>query len=101
PAENMPITPNGEWFDDYPDPSSVLQRHLSGRRIPPADNWNVSLVGITPAEAGRLGVHGSVRRAPSIDADLDRCGAQAGAVRRRCFAALDRRLSTGIVAWIP
>jgi peptide/nickel transport system substrate-binding protein len=101
PAENVPITPNGEWFVDYPDPSSVLQRHLSGRRIPPADNWNVSLVGITPAAAARLGVRGSVRRAPSIDSDVDRCGTQAGAARRRCFAALDRRLSTELVPWIP
>jgi ABC-type transport system substrate-binding protein len=53
PSENIPSTPNGEWFVDYPDPSSFLTRHLRGAGIPDVDNWNISLVGITPAQARR------------------------------------------------
>ena len=101
PAQNVPITPNGELFVDYPDATSFLQRHLGGRRIPPEANWNLSLVGITPGQAARLGVHGSVRHVPSIDRDLARCGALGGTRRLGCLAALDRRLSTEIVPWIP
>ena len=101
PSENTPSTPNGEWFVDYPDPSSFLTRHLRGAGIPDVDNWNISLVGITPAQARRLGVKGSIRGVPSIDHDLARCGSLTGRDRTACWVALDRRLSTEVVPWIP
>jgi peptide/nickel transport system substrate-binding protein len=101
PRENTPSTPNGEWFVDYPDPSSFLTRHLRGAGIPAVDNWNVSLVGIRPALARRLGVTGTLRGVPSIDPDLARCGSLTGRDRTACWVALDRRLSTEVVPWIP
>ena len=39
---------------------------------------------------------------PSVDADLDRCGALVPAIRGvSCYAALDRKLTTKIVPWVP
>ena len=40
-------------------------------------------------------------RVPSVDADLDRCGALVGNPRVSCYAALDRKLTTKIVPWVP
>ena len=49
----------------------------------------------------RLGVKGAIVRVPSVDADLDRCGALVGNPRVSCYAALDRKLTTKIVPWVP
>jgi hypothetical protein len=38
---------------------------------------------------------------PSINADLDRCGLLAGGPRVSCYAALDKKLTTQIVPWVP
>ena len=38
---------------------------------------------------------------PFEEADLDRCGALVGPSRVSCYAALDRKLTTKIVPWVP
>ena len=48
-----------------------------------------------------LGVKGSVTDVPSINADLDKCGVLSGGPRINCYAALDKKLTTQIVPWVP
>src|SRR5262249_4962801 len=38
---------------------------------------------------------------PSVDGQLDRCGAATGRARRTCYENLDRTLMTNVVPWVP
>jgi peptide/nickel transport system substrate-binding protein len=101
PASNNPLVANAEWVKPWPDPASFLFPLFMGTSIRPRGNLNWSLVGITPAQAARLGVNGRVKGVPSVDADIGRCNALAGADRAGCYAALDRKLTVGIAPVIP
>ncbi len=101
PSKNISIAPNVEWVGDYAEPAAFLERTFAGSSIVPTPNLNTSLVGLTRARAQALGVKGRVAGVPSVDRDLARCGALRGARRLDCYAALDRKLSTQIVPWIP
>jgi len=101
PGSPIPISQAGYWRDQYPDASNFVDPVFASWSILPGYNPNTSLVGITPAQAGRLGVEGRIRGVPSVDADIAGCGALAGPRRLACYAALDRKLSTEIVPWIP
>ena len=100
PAGNNPIVVNVDWITDYPDPSDFLDS-FAGSAIVPRGNPNYSLVGITPAQARRLGVDGHVTGVPSVDRDIAACRPTTGARRIDCYAALDRKLTADVVAWIP
>ena len=52
-------------------------------------------------QAGSSALTGNVTNVPSVDADLDRCAALAGSARLTCYEALDRKLMTKVVPWIP
>jgi ABC-type transport system substrate-binding protein len=101
PAHNQPITFPAYSYQAYPDASSFVDPLLAGGDILPSSNRNYSLVGITPAQAAGLGVKGRLKGVPSVDADIARCSALAGNGRIGCYAALDRKVSTEIVPWIP
>jgi peptide/nickel transport system substrate-binding protein len=101
PASNNELLVNEQWVAPWPDPSSFMEPLLAGWSIDATRNVNHSLVGITPQQARRLGVKGRVRGIPSVDAGVARCNALSGEDRLPCFAALDRRLTTEIVPWIP
>ena len=100
PASNNELLVNEQWVAPWPDPSSFMLPLLAGRSIHPTRNVNHSLIGITPKQARRLGVKGR-RKVPSVDADIARCNALSGASRIPCYAALDRKLTTTVVPWIP
>jgi hypothetical protein len=101
PSTNIPVIANVEWLSDYLDAAGFLERMIAGSSIVPSFNWNTSLVGITRPQARRLRVTGRVAGVPSADRDLARCAALDGGKRLDCYAALDRKLSTQIVPWIP
>ncbi len=101
PSSNNPFLQSVELLKHVPDPSSYFDQPLTGATIRPSGNLNYSLVGITPAQAGRLGVKGHVTAVPSVDAEIAQCSASVGAARVGCYARLDRKLSTEVVAWIP
>jgi len=101
PSNNIAVVANSDWGSEYLDPSAFFERVVDGATILPRDNRNWSLVGITRAQARRLGVKGRVDRVPSVDRDLARCRPLTGSRRLDCYAALDRKLSTQIVPWIP
>ena len=100
PAKRIPMAANGGWVKDYADPGGFMILHDS-RTIIPAGNNNWSLVGVTAAQAKDLGVPYPAGGVPSVDADIDRCGALAGEEREACWVALDERLTEQIVPWIP
>jgi peptide/nickel transport system substrate-binding protein len=101
PRLNVAFSTHPGWGKDYADALTFFSPLFDGRSIYPQGNSNYSLVGLTPAEAKKVGVKGDISRVPSVDADLDRCGALVGAPRVTCYAALDRKLTTKIVPWVP
>jgi peptide/nickel transport system substrate-binding protein len=101
PRLNVPFSTHPGWGKDYADPLTFFSPLFDGRTIYPEGNSNYSLVGITPATAKRVGATGDVKGVPSVDADLDRCGALVGAPRVTCYVALDKKLTTKIVPWVP
>jgi peptide/nickel transport system substrate-binding protein len=98
-SRNVPISTRPRWGKDYADPSTFIDPLFVN--IIPTGNTNYSLVGITPAQAGEIGVKGSVNHVPSVTKDAQRCGALTGSRRIACYAAIDRKLTTEIVPWIP
>ena len=80
-----------------------------GTSILPSGNTNYSLVGLTPAMAKKLHLTGHVTGIPSVDADINKCNAvtprvlTAGGIDPRvaCWAAVDKKLMTQVVPWVP
>jgi peptide/nickel transport system substrate-binding protein len=101
PSRNLAFVVNGEWASTYSDPANFVETTFAGTSIIPQENHNTSLVGITPARARRLGISGKVDAVPSVDTDLAGCSPLTGERRLDCYAALDRKLTTEIVPWIP
>ncbi len=101
PSLNVAFSTHPGWGKDYADALTFFSPLFDGRTIYPQGNSNYSLVGLTPPTAKKAGVKGDVVRVPSVDADLDRCGALVGDPRVSCYAALDRKLTTKIVPWVP
>ena len=99
---DIPITSAPGWVKDYPDPFSFIGFLFDGRNIRRPANTNYSMVGLTREHARGLGIETPSRKLPSVDADIDRCVAiiEEGP-RADCWAALDRRLMTDIVPWVP
>ena len=101
PTSTSAISRGGWWYADYPEAANFVDSLFSSAAILPQRSPNASLVGITPSRAARLGLRGRVRGVPSVDADIVRCSSLAGGPRLDCYARLDRKLSTEIVAVIP
>jgi ABC-type transport system substrate-binding protein len=97
----IPISGAGYWHGLYPEASAYVDPVFAGWGITPTFNPNTSLVGISVRQANALRTGGVANGVPSVDADLARCSALDGGPRLDCYAALDRRLSTEIVPWIP
>jgi len=89
------------WGKDYADPFTFFEPLFGGGSIIPIGNTNLSLVGVKPSEAKKLGLTGDLASVPSVDAELDRCAALAGQPRLSCYEALDRTLMTKVVPWVP
>jgi len=97
PGVDTPIDALG-WAKDYADLASFAEP-LFGSAY--TDQTNASLVGLTPAQARLIGVNGRVKGVPGVDAELARCSRLTGRARIRCYAALDRELTTRVVPWVP
>jgi peptide/nickel transport system substrate-binding protein len=89
------------WGKDYADPLTFFGPLFDSRTIIPIGNQNLSLVGVRPSQARKLGLTGDVAHVPSVDAELDRCAPLYGQARLSCYEALDRTLMTKIVPWVP
>jgi len=100
-AKNIAIAAFPGWFKDYADALTFFSPLFDGRTIIPTGNVNYSLVGLKPSQAKSLGVDGTTTGIPSVDSDLDRCAALAGGPRLGCYEALDKKLMTAVVPWVP
>ncbi len=78
-SKNIAIAIFPGWFKDYADALTFFSPLFDGRTIIAQGNTNYSLVGMKPSQAKALGVTGTVTGIPSVDAQLDRCAALAGA----------------------
>jgi peptide/nickel transport system substrate-binding protein len=101
PSKNVAISERPGWGKDYADALTFFTPLFDGRTIIPNGNTNYSLVGITSSTAKKVGVKGNVNGVPSIDKQLDRCGALAGQPRVVCYENLDKYLMTKVVPWVP
>jgi peptide/nickel transport system substrate-binding protein len=101
PSKNVPIAERPGWGKDYADPYTFFSPLFDGRTIIANGNTNYSLIGITPKQCKDLKVTGNCNNVPSVNADLDRCANLVGAPHVTCYAALDRKLMTKIVPWVP
>jgi len=101
PRKNIPFSTRPGWGKDYSDPYAFFGANFDGRTIIPEGNTNRGLVGITSAQAKKLGVKGNVSGIPSVNKDLDACQQTLGAKRFTCYAALDKKVSTDVVPWVP
>jgi ABC-type transport system substrate-binding protein len=101
PSSNNQLLVNVQWVRPWPDPWAFIFPLFSGSAIQPSNNLNYSLVGITSAQARRLGVHGHVTGVPSVDAEIARCNVLTGPTRTECWLKLDRKLTVEIAPVIP
>ena len=98
---NVPISSQPGWGKDYADAFTFFFYLFNSRTLTPTGNSNYSLVGVTPDQATELGATGSIEDVPSVDADIDACGALSGDERRVCFEDLDKKLMEEVVPWVP
>ncbi len=100
-SKNVPISHRPRWFKDYADPSTFIDPLFYGGNIIPSGNTNYALVGLKPSQAAQLGVKGNINNVPSIDKLAENCQTKIGSARIRCYANIDRVLTTEVVPWIP
>jgi peptide/nickel transport system substrate-binding protein len=100
-AKNIPIGERTGWGKDYADAYTFFSPLFDGRTIIPTGNVNYSLVGITPSQCKEMKATGNCTNVPSVNADLDKCASLVGNAHVACYAALDRKLMTNVVPWVP
>jgi peptide/nickel transport system substrate-binding protein len=98
---NTPFSTRPGWGKDYADPYAFFGANFDSRAITPTGNGNRGLVGLTPALAKKFGIKGNISNVPSVDKDLDNCQQKLGSARPTCYAALDKKLMTDVVPWVP
>jgi peptide/nickel transport system substrate-binding protein len=101
PRKNIPFSTRPGWGKDFSDPYAFFGANFDGRGIIPEGNTDRGLVGITGAQAKKLGVKGSVANVPSVNKDLDACQQTLGDARFSCYGQLDKKLSTDVIPWVP
>ncbi len=101
--KNIPFSERPGWGKDYADASTFFAELFDGQAIIPSGNTNYSLVGITPAlnASQKLGVKGNLANVPSVDPDINNCQAKLGQDRINCWEALDKKIMTTVVPWVP
>ena len=103
PRKNIPFSTRPGWGKDFSDPYAFFGANFDGRGIIPEGNTDRGLVGITAAQAKKLGVKGNVSGIPSVNKDLDACQQTLGdaallVLRGARQEDLHRRRSVGAVA---
>ncbi|MGE0025793.1 MAG: ABC transporter substrate-binding protein [Thermoleophilia bacterium] len=101
PAKRIPLNNVQGWAKDFDDPSGYVDPLLTTGGIRPAGSTNTSLVGITPELAHQVGARYPPGGVPSVDKLAAACGREAAEARMACYEALDRRVMTEVVPWVP
>jgi hypothetical protein len=101
---NIPIALNPAWGKDYADPYTFAGPLFAGSSIIATGNTNYSLVGLTPSQAGSLGVKiPAGDTIPNVDADINSCEKipATDPSRTTCWTNLDRKVMEQAVPWVP
>ncbi len=103
PRQNIPFGLRTGWGKDYADATTFYGPLFDGRNIIGKNNTNYSLLGITAKQAKQFGVKGNIAAASklSVIPDLEKCAPTLGDARLKCYAALDKKITTKIVPWVP
>ncbi len=99
-ARKIPTSAGNGWGKDYADPSTFMVL-FDGRTLIPSGNVAFSLVGVTQAQAGDLGVTIPEGGVPSVDADIDACNPLTDEERMTCWENLDKKITEEVVPWVP
>jgi peptide/nickel transport system substrate-binding protein len=101
---DIPIALNAGWGKDYADPYTFVGPLFAGTSIIATGNANYSLVGMTPSQAGSLGVKiPAGDTIPNVDADINSCEKVPATdpSRTTCWVNLDKQVMERIVPWVP
>jgi peptide/nickel transport system substrate-binding protein len=98
PSNHVAFFVGGGWGKDYPDGLTFTVPLFDSSAIYPSC-CNNSLLGATAQQLAKW--HYAVTDVPSVDADLQACGATLGDERFRCYADVDKKLMEQIVPWVP
>jgi len=99
-ARKIPFSTGNGWGKDYADPY-VFMILFDSRTLIPVGNVAFSLVGVTQAQAGTLGVTIPQGGVPSVDKDIDACIPLTGQERTDCWTTLDKKIVEEIAPWVP
>ncbi|MFM8943809.1 MAG: ABC transporter substrate-binding protein [Actinomycetota bacterium] len=108
----VPIAANAGWGKDYGSPFGFDYFLFNTAGLACEGSVNYSNVGLTAEKAAECGDNvlaaynaatgDGANPIPSVDADMDACVAiPPGAAYNACWAALDQKLMTEIVPWVP
>ena len=100
PRLNLALSSQPGWGKDYADASTFFTPLFDGRNIIAKNNTNYSLLGITPAIAKKVG---ATATSPRHRASMPTSTSARPTVETRiaCYSALDKKLTTQIVPWVP
>ncbi len=101
PSKNIPFAERPSWGKDYADPYTFFAELFDSSTIIKSGNTNYSLVGITPEIAKTVGASGNLNNVPSVDSFIAGCSLKLAQDRTNCWEALDKRLMSTVVPWIP
>ena len=102
PRQNVPFSSQPGWGKDYADADDVLRPALRRPQHHPQEQHQLLAArhhaGAWPRRSAPRATSTDV---PSVNADLDKCAPTLGDARVTCYAALDKKLTTQIVPWVP
>jgi peptide/nickel transport system substrate-binding protein len=101
-SKRVPFFMGGGWGKDYADLYTFAYPLFDSATIVPTGNSDYPLVGLTAQQAKdfKAGPYPAGGVA-NVDADIAACGLKSGNARLDCWAALDKKLTFDIAAWIP
>ncbi len=101
PSKNIPFSERPSWGKDYADPFTFFAELFDSGAIIKSGNTNYSLVGLTPEIAKTVGATGNINNVPSVDSAIAVCSSKLAQDRTNCWEAIDKRLMTTVVPWVP
>jgi hypothetical protein len=99
-VEEHPISSRPRWGKDYADPSTFIDP-LFNTLLPAGNTKHTRSSGSSPPRRRSSASRGNVTNVRSIAQTRRSAPSTVGDVRPICYAAIDRKLTTQIVPWIP
>ena len=101
PRKNIPFSSRPGWGKDYADATTFYGPLFDGRNIIPQEQHNYSLARHHARDGQEGRRQGRITDVPSVERRPRQVRALVGDPRVSCYAALDKKLTTQIVPWVP